>query len=128
MGSAPASRQGIAAGMLATARNAGMVLGVGLSGAVLTTVMAQDAGRTVIGAVARGFTWRRSPRSSARRHRWFAAEEERHNCRNAAKMLLGLQLMAKGCNEIFSANPPSPSGTTSVVAPRGRGDFWNKLN
>ena len=41
MGAAPARRQGIAAGMLATARNVGMVLGVGLSGAVLTTVLAE---------------------------------------------------------------------------------------
>ena len=40
MGSAPAHRQGIAAGMLATARNVGIVLGVGLSGAVLTTGLA----------------------------------------------------------------------------------------
>ncbi len=38
MGSAPRRRQGIAAGVLATARNVGMVLGVGLSGAVLTTL------------------------------------------------------------------------------------------
>jgi EmrB/QacA subfamily drug resistance transporter len=39
MGSAPRSRQGISAGILATARNAGMALGVGLSGAVFTTVL-----------------------------------------------------------------------------------------
>jgi EmrB/QacA subfamily drug resistance transporter len=41
MGSAPRSRQGIAAGILATARNAGMALGVGLSGAVFTTMLAR---------------------------------------------------------------------------------------
>jgi EmrB/QacA subfamily drug resistance transporter len=40
MGAAPRNRQGIAAGVLATARNAGMVLGVGLAGAVFTTVLA----------------------------------------------------------------------------------------
>src|SRR5678815_625048 len=34
----PNYRQGIAAGVLATARNVGMVLGVGLAGAVFTTV------------------------------------------------------------------------------------------
>jgi MFS family permease len=51
MGAAPASRQGIAAGMLATARNVGMVLGVGISGAVLTTMMARGEGSTIIGAV-----------------------------------------------------------------------------
>jgi EmrB/QacA subfamily drug resistance transporter len=39
MGSAPKSRQGIAAGILATARNFGMVLGVGIAGAVFTTVL-----------------------------------------------------------------------------------------
>jgi EmrB/QacA subfamily drug resistance transporter len=41
MGSAPRHRQGIAAGILATARNVGMVLGVGLTGAILSTVLAR---------------------------------------------------------------------------------------
>jgi predicted MFS family arabinose efflux permease len=40
MGSAPRNRQGIAAGILATARNFGMVLGVGIAAAVFTTVLA----------------------------------------------------------------------------------------
>jgi EmrB/QacA subfamily drug resistance transporter len=44
MGAAPRTRQGIASGVLATARNAGMVMGVGISGAVLTTVMVRVAG------------------------------------------------------------------------------------
>ncbi|MGA2110686.1 MAG: DHA2 family efflux MFS transporter permease subunit [Anaerolineales bacterium] len=44
MGSASANRQGIAAGMLATARNVGMVLGVGFGGAVYTTVFAAAGG------------------------------------------------------------------------------------
>ncbi|MFZ2098547.1 MAG: MFS transporter [Anaerolineales bacterium] len=39
MGSAPKSRQGIAAGILATARNFGMVLGVGIAGAIFTTML-----------------------------------------------------------------------------------------
>jgi EmrB/QacA subfamily drug resistance transporter len=39
MGSAPAGRQGIAAAVLATARSVGMVLGIGMAGAILTTVM-----------------------------------------------------------------------------------------
>jgi MFS family permease len=39
MGSAPRNRQGIAAGILATARNLGMVLGVGLTGAIFTTLL-----------------------------------------------------------------------------------------
>ncbi|HSP35507.1 MAG TPA: DHA2 family efflux MFS transporter permease subunit, partial [Thermoanaerobaculia bacterium] len=39
MGAAPRHRQGIAAGVLATARNVGMVLGIGLAGAVFTTIL-----------------------------------------------------------------------------------------
>lgn len=45
MGSAPRGRQGIAAGMLATARNMGMVLGVGLAGAILSTHVAGGEAR-----------------------------------------------------------------------------------
>jgi EmrB/QacA subfamily drug resistance transporter len=44
MGAAPRHRQGIAAGTLATARNVGMVLGVGLAGAILTTVLGNNPG------------------------------------------------------------------------------------
>jgi MFS family permease len=44
MGAAPRGRQGIAAGILATARNVGMVLGIGLSGAILTTYLARGEG------------------------------------------------------------------------------------
>lgn len=40
MGAAPRHRQGIASGILATARNVGMMLGVGLAGAVFATVQA----------------------------------------------------------------------------------------
>jgi len=40
MGSAPADRQGVAAAVLATARSVGMVLGIGMAGAILTTVLA----------------------------------------------------------------------------------------
>jgi MFS family permease len=43
MGAAPRNRQGIAAGILATARSVGMVLGVGMAGAILTTVLAHDS-------------------------------------------------------------------------------------
>ena len=42
MGSAPRHQQGVAAATLATARNLGMVLGVGLAGATLTTVLAHS--------------------------------------------------------------------------------------
>ncbi len=44
MGSAPRHRQGISAGILATSRNVGMVLGIGLAGAIFTTVLAQFTG------------------------------------------------------------------------------------
>ncbi len=44
MGSAPRNRQGIAAGILATARNVGMVLGIGLTGAIFTTGLAHQNG------------------------------------------------------------------------------------
>ena len=40
LGSAPRHRQGVASGALATSRNGGMVLGVGLAGAVVTTANA----------------------------------------------------------------------------------------
>ena len=46
MGSAPHNRQGIAAGLLATSRNVGMVLGVGLSGAIFTSALTPSAGVT----------------------------------------------------------------------------------
>ena len=39
LGAAPPNRRGIASGVLAAARNVGMVLGVGLAGAVYTTVL-----------------------------------------------------------------------------------------
>lgn len=39
LGAAPRERQGIASGILATGRNVGMVLGVGLAGAIFTTVL-----------------------------------------------------------------------------------------
>jgi EmrB/QacA subfamily drug resistance transporter len=44
MGSAPKNRQGIAAGILATARNFGMVLGVGIAGAIFMTTFAHHGG------------------------------------------------------------------------------------
>ncbi|MCU1246111.1 MAG: drug resistance transporter, EmrB/QacA subfamily [Acidobacteria bacterium] len=50
MGAAPRHRQGIAAGVLACARNVGMVLGVGLAGAVFTSVLAAGGA----GALAHG--------------------------------------------------------------------------
>ncbi len=43
MGAAPRRQQGIAAGVMATARNVGMVLGIGFAGAVFTTVLSNSA-------------------------------------------------------------------------------------
>jgi len=45
LGAAPSHRRGIASGILATARNVGMVLGVGLAGAIFTTVQAHATGQ-----------------------------------------------------------------------------------
>ncbi|HET9684381.1 MAG TPA: MFS transporter, partial [Gemmatimonadaceae bacterium] len=47
MGAAPRNRQGIASGVLATARNVGMVLGVGFAGAIFTTVLGRAPSPTV---------------------------------------------------------------------------------
>lgn len=58
MGAARFGRQGIAAGMLATARNVGMVLGVGLSGAIFTTLLTHgstDAPITLFNAIQKSF-------------------------------------------------------------------------
>ncbi len=57
MGSAPPNRQGIAAGVLASARNVGMVLGVGLAGAIFTTILAQqgDTSNAMFNAIDTGF-------------------------------------------------------------------------
>ena len=55
MGSAPRNRQGIAAGVMATARNTGMVLGVGISGAILTTIMDEAIPGTFFRAIQVGF-------------------------------------------------------------------------
>lgn len=43
LGAAPRHRQGIASGVLATSRYVGMVLGVGLAGAIFTTMLASHA-------------------------------------------------------------------------------------
>jgi EmrB/QacA subfamily drug resistance transporter len=51
MGAAPRQRQGIASGVLATARNVGMVLGIGISGAVFTTMMSRHADASQLAAM-----------------------------------------------------------------------------
>jgi MFS family permease len=55
MGSAPRNRQGIAAGMMATARNVGMVLGVGVAGAIVTTMMVSRPSGRLLEAVTTAF-------------------------------------------------------------------------
>ncbi len=55
LGSAPRQRQGIASGILASARNVGMVLGVGLAGAILTTLTATGGDGTLFSAISIGF-------------------------------------------------------------------------
>jgi len=55
LGSAPRGRQGIASAVLAEARNVGMVLGVGISGAVFSTALGFLGENAVIDAVHYGF-------------------------------------------------------------------------
>ena len=59
MGDAPKSRQGIASGVLALARNVGMVLGISLAGAIFTTILAgggaDNLPETTVRAVDAGF-------------------------------------------------------------------------
>jgi len=52
LGSAPAHRRGIASGVLAAARNTGMVMGVGLAGAVFTTTLSRRGAGAVPEAMA----------------------------------------------------------------------------
>jgi hypothetical protein len=44
LGAAPPVRRGVASGLLATARSLGMVLGLGIAGAIFTTLLAQTPG------------------------------------------------------------------------------------
>lgn len=44
LGVAPRERRGIASGIMATARNVGMVLGIGMAGAIFTSVLAHHTG------------------------------------------------------------------------------------
>jgi EmrB/QacA subfamily drug resistance transporter len=55
MGSAPRSRQGIASGAQAAARNFGMVLGIGLAGAIFTTQLAQNTVDALYKGIDKGF-------------------------------------------------------------------------
>jgi EmrB/QacA subfamily drug resistance transporter len=53
MGAAPRRQRGIASGVMATARNLGMVLGIGVAGAIFTTLLAQSPDASTADAVVR---------------------------------------------------------------------------
>ena len=55
LGAAPRHRQGIASGVLASGRNVGMVLGIGLAGAIFTTHLAQNTPDALFTGVDMGF-------------------------------------------------------------------------
>ncbi len=55
MGAAPKERQGIASAVQATARNVGMVLGIGMAGAILTTQMARGTPASLFSGIKMGF-------------------------------------------------------------------------
>ena len=55
MGAAPKTHQGIASGVLATARNFGMVLGIGMAGAIFTTHLAQNTPQAFYRGITIGF-------------------------------------------------------------------------
>lgn len=55
MGAAPRERQGIASGVQGAARNFGMVLGIGLAGAIFTTHLAQNMADGLYSGISVGF-------------------------------------------------------------------------
>jgi EmrB/QacA subfamily drug resistance transporter len=55
MGAAPRERQGIASGVQGAARNFGMVLGIGLAGAIFTTHLAQNTADALFSGISVGF-------------------------------------------------------------------------
>jgi len=55
MGAAPRTRQGIASGVQGAARNFGMVLGIGLAGAIFTTQLAQNTADALYNGISLGF-------------------------------------------------------------------------
>ncbi len=56
MSAAPKARQGTASGVMATARNFGMVLGIGMAGAIFTTQLAKNAADGLFNGISLGFT------------------------------------------------------------------------
>jgi len=55
LGSAPKDRQGIASGIMATARYVGMILGVGIAGAIFTTILSRHTSMALFEGVKAGF-------------------------------------------------------------------------
>jgi MFS family permease len=55
MGAAPKHRQGVASGILASGRNVGMVLGIGLAGAILTSHLAASPTNGLLPGIHYGF-------------------------------------------------------------------------
>jgi EmrB/QacA subfamily drug resistance transporter len=55
MGAAPRSQQGVASGVMGTARNLGMVLGIGLAGAILTTQLALNIPNALYSGIGQAF-------------------------------------------------------------------------
>ena len=55
LGAAPPHRQGIASGVQAAGRNVGMVLGIGLAGAIFTTHLAQGTAQSLYQGIDMGF-------------------------------------------------------------------------
>jgi len=55
MGAAPKHRQGVASGILASGRNVGMVLGIGLAGAILTSHLATNPASGLLPGIHYGF-------------------------------------------------------------------------
>lgn len=55
LGAAPRHRQGIASGVLASGRNVGMVLGIGMAGAIFTSHLAQNTAEALYQGIDLGF-------------------------------------------------------------------------
>lgn len=55
LGAAPRQRQGIASGVQATGRNLGMVLGIGMAGAIFTTNLAHGTAQSLFHGIDTGF-------------------------------------------------------------------------
>jgi hypothetical protein len=55
MGAAPANRQGMASGVLATSRYVGMILGIGIAGAIFTTFLTRGTSSALFEGIRTSF-------------------------------------------------------------------------